>query len=71
MSIRAVAKLAGVLVFAALPAAAPAVRDALIAWLDTFAGYVREVDYASARPLFHKDALAFGTFTNVIPGLEA
>jgi hypothetical protein len=23
------------------------------AWLETFAGYVREVDYASARPLFH------------------
>jgi hypothetical protein len=54
-----------------LPPRAPAVREALIAWLDTFAGYVREVDYASARPLFHKDALAFGTFTNVIPGLEA
>jgi hypothetical protein len=27
-------------------------------WLDTFSGYVREVDYASARPLFHPDVLA-------------
>jgi hypothetical protein len=29
-------------------------------WLETFAGCVREVDYASARPLFHPDVLAFG-----------
>lgn len=54
-----------------LPTAPPAVRAALIAWLDAFAGYVREVDYASARPLFHPDTLAFGTFTDVIPGLES
>lgn len=39
-------------------------------WLETFAGYVREVDYASARPLFHPDVLAFGTHNDVIPGLD-
>ncbi len=54
-----------------LPTADAATRDYFIRWLDIFAGYVREVDYASARPLFHPDTLAFGTFTNVIPGLQA
>lgn len=54
-----------------LPNADAATRDYFIQWLDTFAGYVREVDYASAKPLFHPDTLAFGTFTNVIPGLQA
>ena len=39
-------------------------------WLETFSSYVREVDYASARPLFHPDVLAFGTHNDVIPGLE-
>ncbi|WFU83925.1 nuclear transport factor 2 family protein [Bradyrhizobium sp. CIAT3101] len=40
------------------------------AWLETFSGFVREVDYASARPLFHPDVLAFGTHNDVIPGLD-
>ena len=40
-------------------------------WLETFAGYVREVDYASARPLFHPDVLAFGTHRDIISGLAA
>jgi hypothetical protein len=39
-------------------------------WLETFSGYVRDVDYASARPLFHPDVLAFGTHNDVIPGVE-
>jgi len=39
-------------------------------WLETFASYVREVDYVSARPLFHPDVLAFGTHNDVIPGIE-
>jgi hypothetical protein len=39
-------------------------------WLDTFAAYVRDVDYASARPLFHRDVLAFGTHNDVIPGID-
>ncbi len=54
-----------------LPTADDATRAYFLGWLDTFAGYVREVDYASARPLFHPDTLAFGTFANVIPGLQA
>ena len=54
-----------------LPTADPATRVALLDWLDTFAGFVREVDYASARKLFHPDLLAFGTHRDVIPGLEA
>lgn len=39
-------------------------------WLTTFSGHVREVDYASARPLFHPDVLAFGTHNDVISGVE-
>ncbi len=39
-------------------------------WLERFAGYVREVDYASARPLFHPCVLAFGTHRDVIEGIE-
>jgi ketosteroid isomerase-like protein len=39
-------------------------------WLETFSSYVRDVDYASARPLFHPDVLAFGTHNDVIPGLD-
>jgi ketosteroid isomerase-like protein len=35
-----------------------------------FAGHVREVDYASARSLFHPEVLAFGTHNDVIPGLD-
>ncbi len=54
-----------------LPTADDATRDYFLGWLDRFAGYVRAVDYAAARPLFHPDTLAFGTFTNVIPGLQA
>jgi ketosteroid isomerase-like protein len=54
-----------------LPTADPATRDWFIAWLETFAGYVREVDYASARPLFHPEVLAFGTHRDVIPSVEA
>jgi ketosteroid isomerase-like protein len=52
-----------------LPEAEGATRDYFIRWLETFSGYVREVDYASARPLFHPDVLAFGTHRDVIPGL--
>ncbi|MGA7484739.1 MAG: nuclear transport factor 2 family protein [Bradyrhizobium sp.] len=53
-----------------LPIANAEVTRFFHAWLETFAGYVREVDYASARPLFHPDVLAFGTHNVVIPGIE-
>ena len=54
----------------ALPIANADVTRALHAWLETFSGYVRDVDYASAKPLFHPDVLAFGTHNDVIPGLD-
>ncbi|BBO07618.1 ketosteroid isomerase-like protein [Bradyrhizobium ottawaense] len=57
-------------VMALLPTADSATKQFFLAWLDTFAGYVREVDYAAARPLFHPDVLAFGTHNDVIPGLD-
>lgn len=56
---------------AALPEADAATRKALLGWLETFSGYVRDVDYAPARKLFHPDILAFGTHRDVIPGLDA
>jgi len=55
----------------ALPEADSATRRYFVEWLERFAGFVREVDYASARPLFHEDVLAFGTHRDVIPGLKA
>lgn len=54
-----------------LPEAPPATRSAVLAWLDRFAAFVREVDYAGAYPMLHPDVLAFGTHRDVIPGLEA
>jgi ketosteroid isomerase-like protein len=53
-----------------LPDADAATRAFFARWLDTFAGYIRDVDYASARPLFHPEVLAFGTHRDVIAGIE-
>ena len=53
-----------------LPAANAEITRHFHRWLETFSGYVRNVDYASARPLFHPDVLAFGTHNDVIPGLD-
>ena len=52
-----------------LPKADAATRAFFVAWLERFSGYVREVDYAAARPLFHPDILAFGTHRDIISGL--
>jgi ketosteroid isomerase-like protein len=54
-----------------LPWADPATEASLRQWLETFAAYVRAVDYAAAAPSFHSDVLAFGTHRDVIPGLAA
>ncbi len=54
-----------------LPEADAATRDYFVGWLERFSGYVRDVDYASARPLFHPDILAFGTHRDIVPGLAA
>lgn len=56
---------------AGLPEADAATRASFLEWLERLSGFVREVDYASARPLFHPDVLAFGTHNDVISGLEA
>lgn len=53
-----------------LPIADAAVRGEILAWLKVFSGFVRTVDYASARPMWHPDLLAFGTYNDVIQGLE-
>jgi ketosteroid isomerase-like protein len=55
----------------ALREADAATRAYFVRWLETFSGYVREVDYAAARPLFHPDILAFGTHRDIISGLAA
>jgi ketosteroid isomerase-like protein len=54
-----------------LPEAPKDIRDYFLSWLETFSSHVRAVDYASARPLFHPDILAFGTHRDVLPSLEA
>ena len=54
-----------------LPEAGSALRAYFMTWLETFSGYVREVDYAAARPLFHPEILAFGTHNDVISGLDS
>jgi ketosteroid isomerase-like protein len=54
----------------ALPLADPRIRAEILEWLTVFAGHVRAVDYAGARPMWHPDLLAFGTYNNVIQGLE-
>ena len=54
-----------------LPEADAATRAWFLEWLETFSSHVRAVDYASARPLFHPNILAFGTHQDVLPSLEA
>ena len=54
-----------------LPEAPKDLRDHFLRWLETFSSHVRAVDYASARPLFHPEILAFGTHRDVLPSLEA
>ena len=53
-----------------LPTANAEITQFFHHWLETFAGYVRDVDYASAKPLFHPDVLAFGTHNDVISGID-
>src|ERR1700760_1046095 len=54
-----------------LPEADAATRAWFLNWLETFSAHVRAVDYASARPLFHPEILAFGTHQDVLRSLEA
>ncbi|MBS0638252.1 MAG: nuclear transport factor 2 family protein [Proteobacteria bacterium] len=54
-----------------LPLANAETRAFFLRWLETFSGYVQEVDYAAARPMFHPQILAFGTHQDVLPDREA
>jgi ketosteroid isomerase-like protein len=53
-----------------LPDAPPAIRDAILDWLDRFSAAVREVDYRSAYPFWHPRIIAFGTVKALVEGLE-
>ncbi len=53
-----------------LPIADAAIRATFEHWLETFSGYVRAVDYASARPLWHQDVVTFGTHRDVVTSRE-
>lgn len=52
-----------------LPEASPEIRAEILDWLDRFATCVRAVDYKSAYPFWHEQALAFGTHKRVLEGL--
>lgn len=56
---------------AELPHADAPTRAFFLGWLEVFAAHVRDVDYASARPLFHPHILAFGTHRDVLPDRES
>lgn len=40
------------------------------AWFDTWSGYVASVDFDSARPMFEEDVVGFGTWMDVVEGLD-
>lgn len=40
-------------------------------WLTRFAACVRDVDYAAARPFWHPDIVVFGTYQELVHGLQA
>lgn len=39
-------------------------------WFDTWSGYVASVDFDSAKPMFEDDVVGFGTWMNVVEGLD-
>lgn len=53
-----------------LPFADIATRAFFTEWLEVFSGYVRAVDFNSARPLWHPDVVTFGTHRDVVEGLD-
>lgn len=44
--------------------------DIIRDWFVTWGGQVAAVDFVSARELFHPDVIGFGTFMDVVRGLE-
>jgi ketosteroid isomerase-like protein len=54
----------------AVPFADSATTHSIRAWLERFSGYVREVDYGSARPMWDEDVIVFGTHNDLVHGRE-
>ena len=54
-----------------LPEADAATTAFFRTWLEDFSAHVRDVDYASARPLWHPDVVIFGTHQDLREGREA
>jgi ketosteroid isomerase-like protein len=52
----------------ALPIADSTTTRSIFDWLERFAACVRAVDYAAARPFWHPDIIAFGTYQELIHG---
>ena len=52
------------------PTEDPEDRAAIADWFDTWSGYVASVDFASARALFEPDVIGFGTWMDVVEGLD-
>lgn len=46
-------------------------RAAIADWFDTWSGYVAAVDFRSARALFDDDVVGFGTWMDVVEGLDS
>lgn len=44
---------------------------AIKAWFDEWGGRVAEVDFESARPLFRPETVGFGTWMDMVDGLDA
>ncbi len=44
--------------------------DLIRGWFITWGDQVAAVDFASARPLFHPDVIGFGTYMDVVRGLD-
>jgi ketosteroid isomerase-like protein len=53
-----------------LPDADPATAAFFRSWLEQFSAYVRDVDYAAARPLWHPEVVIFGTHQDLLQGIE-
>ena len=44
--------------------------DAISSWFTTWGNLVAEVNFTSARELFHPDVIGFGTYMDVVRGLD-
>lgn len=44
---------------------------AIKAWFDEWGGHVAEVNFAAARPMFRAETVGFGTWMDIVDGLDA